>query len=128
MNDLLSAICQHLISDIPLPEKFALVDSQTPQLNQQAADELVDCLKTHADRFRLQGNSGGACESGTLIVRIGECRQWFTYQGIGYMVCGDAYNYDYRYDLAWVALEKAGQLHRQAATAGEPEADFNWSR
>src|SRR5262249_16298705 len=77
--------------------------------------------------YRLNGNTDQARAIGMLMVRIGERRLWFTYQGIGYMVCGDAYNHDYQFDLAWNALEKAGFLHKQAKTAGEPHADFNWA-
>jgi len=83
MNDLLSALCQHLESDIPLPEKLALVENQTAQLNQEEADQLVDCLKTRADRLRLDGKTQRAFETGQVITAIGGRRGWLTYQGLG---------------------------------------------
>jgi len=115
-------------SRLSLAEKYQLIEDHVPKLSQGEVEELVDALKHAADTLRLNGQTDAAFAHGQVIIRIGEVRGWYTYQGLGWMVCGDAYNHDHHYEHAWDALEKAGAFHQHAQSAGEPFADFNWAR
>src|SRR5262245_18322320 len=80
-------------------------------LESSEIDELVEHLKSEADRHRLI-NANHSLEYADLIVRIGEQRGNPRDIALGTMARGDALKFLGQMAAAWAALEEAGKIYQ----------------